>query len=75
MLNSGTQNLNQILSMRRSVNNRNGLGYTDVTRDVAMTSKTIFFLAVATSPKPFVSGKIFKPALLKVKRFVPTCHF
>ena len=31
MLNSGTQNLDQILSMGKSVSDRNGLGYTDVT--------------------------------------------
>ena len=61
--------------MGQFVNNRNGVGYTGVTRDVATTSKTVFAKAAATTPKPPDSGKIFKPAPPKVKRFVSTCHF
>ena len=66
-LNSSTQNLDQILSMGQSVNNRNGLGYTGVTSDVATTTKTMFVKAAATTPKHMVSSKIFKPAPPKVK--------
>ena len=57
------------------MNNRNGLGYTSVTRDVATTSKIVFVKAAATTPKPFVSSKFFKPAPPKVKKFVLTCYF
>ena len=75
MLNSGTQNLDQILSMGKSVSDRNGLGYTGVTRDVATNSKTVFVKAAPTTPKLPIFGKTVKPAPPKVKRFVPTCHF
>ena len=75
MLNSGTSNLEQILNMGQSVCNRNGLGYTGVTNDVATTSKIVFVKAAVTSQNHFSSGKIIKPALPKVKRFVPICHY
>ena len=51
------------------------LGYTGVTNDVATTSKTVFVKAATTTQNPFDSGKIIKPALTKVKRFVPICHY
>ena len=75
MLNSGTLNLEQILNMRQSVCNQNGLGYTGVTNDVATTFKTVFVKAAATTQNHSGSGKIIKPALPKVKRFVPVCHY
>ena len=75
MLNSGTQNLDQILSMEKSVSDRNSLGYTGVTRDVATNSKIVFVKAAPTTSKVPIFGKTIKPASLKVKRFVPTCYF
>ena len=75
MLNSGTQNLDQILSMEKSVSDRNSLGYTGVTRDVAMNSKTGFVKATPTTSKAPIFGKTVKPTPPKVKKFVPTCHF
>ena len=61
----------------QSVCNRNGLGYTGVTNDVATTFKTVFVKAVTTTQNHSGSGsgKIIKPALPKVKRFVPICHY
>ena len=75
MLNSGTSSLKQILNMGQSVCNRNGLGYIGVTNDVATTSKIVFVKATATTQNHFGSGKIIKPALPMVKRFVPICHY
>ena len=57
------------------MSDRNGLGYTGVTRDIATNSKTVFVKAALTTPKLSIFGKIVKPAPPKVKRFVPTCHF
>ena len=75
MLNSGTSSLEKILNMGQSLCNRNGLGYTGVTNDVATTSKIVFVKAAATIQNHSGSGKIIKPALSKVKRFVPICHY
>ena len=61
--------------MGQSVCNRNGLGYTGVTNDVATTSKTVFVKAAVTTQNHFGSGKIIKPTLPKVKKFVPICHY
>ena len=49
--------------MRQSVNNRNSFGYTSVTSDVAMTSKTVFVKGSATTPNHLVFGKTFKPTV------------
>ena len=57
------------------MNNQNGLGYIGVTNDVAMTSKTVFVKGSATTPNHHTFGKTFKPALLKIKRFVPIFYF
>ena len=55
--------------------NRNGLCHTGVTNDVTTTSKTVFVKSTATTQNHFSSGKIIKPALPKVKKFVPICHY
>ena len=75
MLNSGTQNLDQILSMGQFMNNQNDLGYIGVTSDVVMTSKTVLVKATVTTPNHHIFGKTFKPAQPKVKMFVPICYF
>ena len=54
--------------MRQSVCNWNGLEYTCVTSDVAMTSKTMFVKATTKTQNHFVFGKIIKPVLFKVKK-------
>ena len=54
--------------------NRNGLGYTGVTKDVPTTSKIVFVKPAATTPNHPGSDKIVKPGLSQVKRFVPTCY-
>ena len=76
MLNFGTTKLDQILNMRQSISNRNGLGYTTVANSVATTSKTMFVKASLTPTNHPVSGKNVRPSVLecKVKRFVLICH-
>ena len=61
--------------MGKSVSDRNGLGYTGITRDVATNSKTVFVKAAPTTSKAPIFGKTVKPTPPKVKKFVPTCYF
>ena len=49
MLNSGTIKLNQILTIRQSNGNQNGLGYTGVVNAVATISKTMFVKSTPTT--------------------------
>ena len=48
MLNSTTTKLDQILNMKQSMSNQNGLGYTAIAEPVATTFKTVF---VKTTPQ------------------------
>ena len=77
MLNSGTTKLDQILNMRQSMSNRNGLGYTAIADSVATMSKTMFVKATPTTVNPYVSGENAKPSppKHKVKKFVLIYHF
>ena len=42
MLNTGTQKLDDILTMGQPTIDRNGIGYTDVSNNIATFSKTVF---------------------------------
>ena len=77
MLNSRTTKLDHILNIGQSMNNQNGIGFSDVIDSVATKSKTVFVKAIPTPINPLMSGKIVRPPMLevKVKRFVPICHF
>ena len=57
MLNFGTTKLDQILTIRQSSGNRNGLGYTSIANIVATTFKTMFVKVVATTKNSLVFGK------------------
>ena len=59
------------------MNNRNEMGYSSVADSVATTFNTMFVKAASTIVKQPVFGKNAKPSLpdVKVKRFVPICHY
>ena len=77
MLNFDTTKLDQILNMGQSMSNQNRLGYTAIADSVATTSKIVFVKATPTITNQLVSSKNVRPPMpeVKVKKFVPICHF
>ena len=65
ILNSGTIQLDQILSMGQFVSNRSGLGYTAVADFVATEQKIIFVKATPTPAPPnhSISSKNVRPSV------------